>query len=157
NCDLRKHNPSFGPRSFDLFLWRRRCARLLAHGGGNAAVHICPVARLPSGWRRVQSSATCGARMIGRRDLLIGGACVVAAGAAYTLTPRKRLILLKETSLAEALPMSFAGWSAESADGLVQPVTEGALATQLYSEMVGRIYRQAATGQAIMMLVAYGD
>lgn len=95
--------------------------------------------------------------MIARRDLLIGGACVAAAGAAYALTPRKRLVLLKDGKIAEAIPLNFGDWSAENSDGLVQPKTEGELAATLYSEMVGRIYHQASTGAAVMMLVAYGD
>lgn len=95
--------------------------------------------------------------MIARRDLLIGGACVAAAGAAYALTPRKRLVLLKSGKLADAVPLSFGDWSAENSDGLVQPKSEGDLASTLYSEMVGRIYHQASTGAAVMMLIAYGD
>lgn len=95
--------------------------------------------------------------MIARRNLLIGGACVAAAGAAYVLTPRKRLVLLKDGKLADAIPLNFGDWSAENSDGLVQPNTEGELAATLYSELVGRIYHQASTGEAVMMLVAYGD
>ncbi|MDP1598215.1 exosortase-associated protein EpsI, V-type [Phenylobacterium sp.] len=95
--------------------------------------------------------------MIARRDLLIGGACVAAAGAAYALTPRKRLVLLNGGKLADAIPLTFGDWSAENSDGLVQPKAEGDLASTLYSEMVGRIYHQASTGAAVMMLIAYGD
>lgn len=95
--------------------------------------------------------------MIARRDLLIGGACVAAAGAAFALKPRKRLILLSGDRMADVLPISFGGWSAENSDGLVQPKTEGELAATLYSEMVGRIYHHAPSGAAVMMLVAYGD
>lgn len=95
--------------------------------------------------------------MIARRDLLIGGACIVAAGTAYALKPRDRLVLLKDGKMADALPISFGEWSAESTDGLVQPKSEGELAATLYSELVGRIYHQASTGAAVMMLIAYGD
>ena len=95
--------------------------------------------------------------MIARRDLLIGGACAVAAGTAYALRPRKQLVLLADKKMADILPISFGDWSAENSDGLVQPKSEGDLAAQLYSEMVGRIYHQASTGAAVMMLVAYGD
>lgn len=91
-----------------------------------------------------------------RRDFLIGGACLAAAGAAYALEPRKRLVLLAG-KMADALPIRVGGWSAENSDGLVQPKTEGELAATLYSEMVGRIYHEADTGEAVMMLVAYGD
>ena len=95
--------------------------------------------------------------MIKRRDLFIGAACVVAAGAAYGLKPRNRLTLMPTGKMENLLPIKFSGWSAETADGLVQPKSEGELAAMLYSELVGRIYRNAATGDEVMMLVAYGD
>lgn len=95
--------------------------------------------------------------MIGRRDILIGGACIAAAGAAYALTPRKRLVLLKNGNMADALPIKVGDWSAENSDGLVQPKAETGLAAALYSEMVGRVYHEASTGAAVMMLLAYGD
>lgn len=95
--------------------------------------------------------------MIARRGLLIGGACIAAASAAYALKPRNRLVLLSEVKIAGVLPLTFGDWSAENADGLVQPNDEGSLAATLYSEIVGRIYHQGSSGAAIMMLAAYGD
>lgn len=95
--------------------------------------------------------------MISKRDFLIGTCCVAAAGVAYALKPRKKLVLLEQGKLADAVPLRFGPWSAENSDGLVQPKTEGELAATLYSEMVGRIYHSAADGSAIMMLIAYGD
>ena len=95
--------------------------------------------------------------MLARRDLLIGCACAATAGAAYTMEPRKRLVLLGDHKMADILPLKFDSWSAENSDGLVQPPDEGTLAAQLYSEMVGRIYHQTGTDAAVMMLVAYGD
>lgn len=95
--------------------------------------------------------------MIARRNLLIGGACVAAGGAAHALKPRKRLVLLPQGKMADLLPLAVGDWSAVNADGLVQPQSEGDLAATLYSEMVGRIYQQSSTGAAVMMLVAYGD
>jgi EpsI family protein len=59
--------------------------------------------------------------------------------------------------LADVLPLTVDNWSAETSDGLVQPKTEGELAATLYSEIVGRIYHNASTGAAIMMLAAYGE
>lgn len=94
--------------------------------------------------------------MIGRRQLLFAGACVAAAGTAYALKPRRRLTLLKDAKFADVVPIRFGDWSSEDSDGLVQPKSEG-LAAMLYSEMVGRIYRDSATGQQVMMLIAYGD
>lgn len=95
--------------------------------------------------------------MIARRDLLIGGGCLGAAALAYYLKPRQRQDLLLGARMADILPIKFASWSAENADGLVQPRSDDELAAKLYSEMVGRIYSDAVTGDQIMMLVAYGD
>lgn len=95
--------------------------------------------------------------MIARRDLLIGSASLGAAGLAYYLQPRQRQNLLSGARMADILPLRFGTWSAENADGLVQPKSEDELAAQLYSEMVGRIYSDSATGEQVMMLVAYGD
>lgn len=94
--------------------------------------------------------------MTARRNFIIGGACLAAAGAGYAFRPRKRLVLLNG-SLSDALPAKLGDWRAENSDELVQPKTEEGLAATLYSEMVGRIYHQASTGAAIMMLIAYGD
>jgi len=95
--------------------------------------------------------------MIIRRNMIMGAACIAAAGAAYGLRPRRRLTLLADGKIGDIVPATLDDWSAENADGLVQPRTEGELAATLYSEMVGRIYHQASTGKAIMMLIAYGD
>lgn len=95
--------------------------------------------------------------MIIRRNMIMGAACIAAAGAAYGLRPRRRLTLLADGKIGDIVPATLDDWSAENADGLVQPKTEGELAATLYSEMVGRIYHQASTGKAIMMLIAYGD
>jgi EpsI family protein len=94
--------------------------------------------------------------MIGRRELLIGSACLAAAGTAYSLKPRKSLVLLSGAKMADVVPLAFGDWSAEKSDGLVQAKDDGGLAASLYSEMVGRIYHQASTGAAVMMLIAYG-
>lgn len=94
--------------------------------------------------------------MIARRDLLIGGACLAAAGSAYALTPRRRQVLLTGAKMADILPITLGDWSAESSDGLVQPSEDG-LAAALYSELIGRIYHNSSTGAAVMMLAAYGD
>jgi EpsI family protein len=94
--------------------------------------------------------------MIGRRELLFAGVCVAAAGAAYALEPRRRMSLVNGAKIEQIVPTRFGAWSSEHSDGLVQPKTEG-LAATLYSEMVGRVYRNTATGDQVMMLIAYGD
>lgn len=94
--------------------------------------------------------------MISRRDLFIGGACLAAAGGAFALTPRNRLQLLKGDKLAPLVPAAFGRWTSEDVDDLIAP-EEGTLAATLYSETVGRVYTNADTGEAVMMLLAYGD
>jgi EpsI family protein len=95
--------------------------------------------------------------MIGRRELLFTAACASAAGVAYALEPKRRLSLLKSgEKIDDIVPVRFGDWSSEHSDGLVQPKAEG-LAATLYSEMVGRVYRDEVTGEQIMMLIAYGD
>ncbi len=95
--------------------------------------------------------------MIARRDLLIGGACVAAASSAYALEPRQRQVLLTDGKIGDALPAVVGDWTAENSDALVQPRADSSLAAKLYSELIGRIYHNGATGEAVMMLVAYGE
>lgn len=92
-----------------------------------------------------------------RRDVLIGGAGIAAAGAAWGMTPRAALNLLGEAKLADIVPERFGRWVSEPSDKLVQPKTEGKLADRLYSDTLTRIYTQAETGRAVMMLMAYGS
>jgi EpsI family protein len=91
-----------------------------------------------------------------RRDLLIGAACLFGAGAAYALEPRRRVSLLGGRSLAALIPSQFAGYSARDVSDLVAP-REDSLSSRLYGQTVGRVYRSAAGGPEIMMLLAHGD
>jgi EpsI family protein len=95
--------------------------------------------------------------MIARRDLIFGGAFAAAAAGAYALKPRKKISLLGNRKMAAVVPTTFGRWESQTAEGLVQPETEGKLAAKLYSEMVSRIYHNGVTGDAVMMLIAYGD
>lgn len=92
--------------------------------------------------------------MIARRDLLIGGMLLGAAGGGYALTPRTKMSLLGGGNLEELIPKELAGWRALPADALVVP-EEDSLATRLYAQSVGRIYADA-DGRTAMLLVAYG-
>jgi EpsI family protein len=94
--------------------------------------------------------------MISRRDLLVGGACLTAAGSAFALTPRGQLKLLEGDLLEPFVPGDFGRWTAENVDDLIAP-EEGSLAATLYSESIGRVYTNADTGAFVMMLLAYGD
>jgi EpsI family protein len=93
--------------------------------------------------------------MNSRRSILIGGACLAAAGAAYAMTPRQRVSLLGGGSLAPLLPMNLPGWTGRDVSGLVAAATDGTLEAKLYNETVQRLYENPA-GVTIMMLVAHG-
>lgn len=92
-----------------------------------------------------------------RRDLIIAGLGLAAAGTAEYLRPRKRLVLLKGSTIERLVPITFSSWSSETASGLVSPDQAGKLAKTLYSEIVERTYHDAHTGAEVMMLAAYGD
>jgi EpsI family protein len=92
-----------------------------------------------------------------RRDLIIGGMALAAAATAEALTPRRKLILLKGGKIDELVPRAFGSWTAEASSGLVSPDQAGQLAKTLYSEIVERIYHDAQSGAAVMLLAAYGD
>lgn len=95
--------------------------------------------------------------MTGRREFILGGLGLAAAGAAYGLHPHKSQNLLGGLKMADLLPKTFGAWESQTADGLVRPETEGRLAAQLYSEIVSRIYAHRESGAEVMMLIAYGD
>ncbi|HEX7885722.1 MAG TPA: EpsI family protein [Phenylobacterium sp.] len=94
--------------------------------------------------------------MIARRDLIIAGACVVAAGAAAALKPRREVPLLKNAKLADVIPASFAGWTSEDVGDPYAVNGEGTLAAKLYNELVTRRYVNAAGDAQVMALFAYG-
>ena len=97
--------------------------------------------------------------MMDRRNILMGAACLIAAGAAHELKPHRALKLLKGEKLAKIVPQSFGEWAAaeSEAEGVVKPETAGTLAARLYSEIIGRRYIHKTTGNQVMMLIAYGD
>ena len=95
--------------------------------------------------------------MIGRRDLIMSGACVAAAGLSYALIPRRREILLAGAKLDDILVRTLPGWTSRDVSDLVAPHIEGSLMSRLYGQTVGRIYEQEASGAEIMMLMAYGS
>jgi len=94
--------------------------------------------------------------MIARRDLLIGGMLLGAAGGAWAWTPRSKMSLLGNRELEALIPSAFGDWRALPASALVVPEEEGSLATRLYNQRVGRIYANP-DNEAAMLLIAYGD
>ena len=93
-----------------------------------------------------------------RRDLILGAACVLGAGAALALKPRRKVSLLPPgKKLADILPGSFGDWTSRDVSDLYAPETPDSLEARLYGETVGRFYSQRSTNIEIMMLIAHGD
>ncbi len=96
-------------------------------------------------------------RVTSRRDILIGGACLVGAGTAYALVPRRRVSLLGPVTVASIIPRKFSDWSSRDVTDLVAPKEADSLAARIYGETVGRVYSRSTGGAEIMMLLAHGD
>ena len=79
---------------------------------------------------------------------------MLAAGAAYALSPHRHVSLLGNRRLDAIIPRTFAGWTSRDVSDLVAP-KEDSLASKLYGETVGRVYSNNGPVQ-IMMLLAHG-
>jgi len=90
-----------------------------------------------------------------RRDLLFGGAALLAAGTAYARMPRKRLMVIGENQLDKIVPLRIGAWDYVEASGLVLPPPDQ-LAHLLYDQQVARTYT-ADNQLPIMLLMAYGS
>ncbi len=90
-----------------------------------------------------------------RRDVLLGGSLLVAAGAAAALTPRNRLVLLRDRKLDDIVPQRIGDWKFVNSDAIVLPKSPGSLADRLYSQTLSRLY-QSYDHQPMMLVIAYG-
>jgi EpsI family protein len=95
--------------------------------------------------------------MTTRREFLIGGACVLTAGAAYAATPRQRMSLLGKDKLEALVPRAFGAWSELPPDSVVVPENDNSLAARLYAQTVTRVFVNNSDGTGVMALFAYGD
>jgi len=94
--------------------------------------------------------------VIARRDLLIGGACLAAAGGALALANRREVRLLQKGKIADLVPANFGGWTSEDVGDPMALNAPGTLAGMLYNELLVRSYTNAEKGQALTALIAYG-
>lgn len=91
-----------------------------------------------------------------RRDLLMGGGMLAAAGTAFALAPRERLVLLAEDQTLEAIvPSQIADWQDRPSDAFILPKTPGSLADRLYNQTLTRLY-VSERGLPVMLVIAYG-
>jgi EpsI family protein len=90
-----------------------------------------------------------------RRDVLLGGALLAAAGGAAALTPRNRLVLLGDQKLDDIIPDRIGAWTHIQSNGFVLPKSPGSLADRLYSQTLTRLYA-APDMPPVMLVIAYG-
>ena len=90
-----------------------------------------------------------------RRDLIMGGGLLTAAGAAFALTPRKRLVLLGDRDIDSIVPNTLGDWKSVPSDAFVLPKSPGSLADRLYSQTLTRLY-MSPTSAPVMLVIAYG-
>lgn len=89
----------------------------------------------------------------GRREALVGGALLAAAGTAYALIPRREENYLGSAKLEALVPNAFAGWAFDTRTALILPPADQ-LRDQIYNQILARSYRHA-DGNEVMLLIAY--
>ena len=97
--------------------------------------------------------------MTNRRDFLGGLICIGALGAAEALRPSHHVVRMPAgKTLADIVPPSFGPWQLGGDGEIVQPRTEGTLATRLYSDQLARIYHHRDDpARQVMLSIAYGS
>jgi hypothetical protein len=103
-------------------------------------------------------SATNPLALQSRRALLASALLGAAALAAWRLTPTQRLATLHgELDLESSIPKAFGDWQTDdTVGGVVNPQQEELL-KQLYSQILTRSYVNRATGERVMLSIAYGN
>lgn len=88
-----------------------------------------------------------------RRDLLVGGALLAAAGVAYARLPRDSRLLIGKGKLEDLVPKTIGPWQFQTTSGLVLPPSDQ-LSDRIYSQLLTRQY-SAPDGSSVMLLIAY--
>ena len=92
-----------------------------------------------------------------RRELLLGGGCAAALGAAEWLRPRQHVSLFGQAKLTQLIPTQMGDWIRAEGGDIIMPRTEGSLASTLYADQLARNYRHRDGGPLVMLLAAHGD
>jgi EpsI family protein len=90
-----------------------------------------------------------------RRDLVLGGAMLAAAGGALALQPRKRLVLIGDARLDDIVPTRVGEWTYLPSNDFILPRSPGSLSDRLYSQTLARLYI-SPTRLPMIMVIAYG-
>jgi EpsI family protein len=90
-----------------------------------------------------------------RRDMLLGGAMLGAAGGALALAPRQRLVLIGDALLDDIVPKTVGDWTYLPSTDFILPKSPGSLSDRLYSQTLARLY-VSPTKLPMMMVIAYG-
>jgi EpsI family protein len=96
------------------------------------------------------------AGVISRRNVIIGLGCAASAGTAYAMTPRKRVSLMGPRQLDDLVPTEFGDWVSRDVGDALALNSPDSLSAKLYAQLVTRLYTNRATGEEIVMLMAYG-
>jgi len=90
-----------------------------------------------------------------RRDILIGGASLAAAGTAFARMPHDPLMMIGKDQLDKIIPLKIGDWAFDTTSGLVLPPPDQ-LARLLYDQQVARSYT-SPDQLPVMLLLAYGS
>lgn len=93
--------------------------------------------------------------MTARRDVLIGGLFLAAAGTAFARMPDRRRPILPRGSLEKMVPDQIGPWRYASSEGVVLP-TQDELQDRLYDNIVSRTYL-APAAPPVMLMLAYNS
>lgn len=94
-----------------------------------------------------------GTGRLSRRHLLVGGAMLAVAGAAYARMPKRRFQNIPDAKFEAMFPKTFGKWRTLPASELIMP-PEGDLSAKLYQHIITRTYVNDAN-EAVMLLIAY--
>lgn len=87
-----------------------------------------------------------------RREMIVGGAFLLAAATAFARKPRHHVDWLGTDKIADLVPDHFGDWSFAVASGIVMP-PQDQLSNQLYTQTLTRTYT-GPDGTEIMLLIA---